>query len=134
MGADKSQPACAYLIIEVHGTATSDEKHMAGAPLTQLTKDEIGEFHIERIWCMSADYLKRLPVGRECQHGTGHEIQHFRRKAWVDSDPKHVVHHEVCVSQLTDHPVLAAFVGGLSEEIAAEQEPSGNLLLFEGVD
>jgi hypothetical protein len=65
---------------------------------------------------------------------TGDKIQHWFGQAWINANPKHVVHNEIRVGQIANHAVFAVLVGRLAKQIAAEQQPRRNLVCFESVD
>ena len=53
------------------------------------------------------------------------------RIEWVDADPEDVVNDEVGVFEIADDAVLDAGVGGLPQQVAAEQEPRLNALAIQ---
>lgn len=58
----------------------------------------------------------------------GHEVEHRRRQSRIYAHPKHMVHHEVRVTQLSGHAILTTLVGRLAQQITAEEKARADLV------
>src|SRR5450755_3814169 len=60
-----------------------------------------------------------------------HVIDHRLRDAGVKANPENVVHYKVGVFQIANHAPLNVAVGGLAQQIAAEQQARGDVSGFQ---
>src|SRR3984893_15730665 len=54
-----------------------------------------------------------------------HVIDHRLRDARVEADPENVVHNKVGILQLANHAPLDIAIGGLTKQVAAEEQAGG---------
>ena len=66
--------------------------------------------------------IRRSTFDNKIINGLHDKIEHFGSQPWIHADPEGAFGDNVGVREVTDHPYVMADVGGLTTQVATEEE------------